>query len=50
MMIGFGEKGEVMVKYVVNDKFLVSDKGLKSGEGLSKEEWENGFYDVLFVG
>lgn len=50
MMIGLGEKGEVMVNYVVKDKLFVSDDGFKLGEGLSKEECENGFYDVMFVG
>lgn len=50
MMTGPGEKGEAMAKHVANDKSLASDKGPKPGEGPSKEERENGFYDVLFVG
>jgi short subunit dehydrogenase-like uncharacterized protein len=35
---------------VAGDKSLGSDKGPKPGEGPSREERENGFYDVLFLG
>jgi short subunit dehydrogenase-like uncharacterized protein len=50
LMTGPGEKGEAMAKHVANDKSLASDDGPKPGEGPSKEERENGFYDVMFVG
>ena len=50
MMTGPGEKGEAMANHVAKDKSLASDDGPKPGEGPSKEERENGFYDVMFVG
>ncbi|MBT1449378.1 saccharopine dehydrogenase NADP-binding domain-containing protein [Glaciecola sp. XM2] len=50
LLTGGGEKGEAMANHVANDKSLGSDKGPKPGEGPSKEERENGFYDVLFIG
>jgi len=50
MMTGPGEKGETMANHVAKDKSLASDDGPKPGEGPSKEERENGFYDVMFVG
>lgn len=50
MLTGPGEKGEAIANHVANDKSLGSDDGPKPGEGPSKEERENGFYDVLFIG
>ncbi|WP_421134422.1 saccharopine dehydrogenase family protein [Alteromonas sp. A079] len=50
LMTGPGEKGEAMANHVAKDKSLASDDGPKPGEGPSKEERENGFYDVMFVG
>lgn len=50
LLTGPGEKGEAIANHVANDKSLGSDKGPKPGEGPSKEERENGFYDVLFIG
>jgi short subunit dehydrogenase-like uncharacterized protein len=50
MLTGPGEKGEAIANHVANDKSLSDDKGPKPGEGPSKEERENGFYDVLFIG
>ncbi len=50
MLTGPGEKGEAIANHVANDKSLASKDGPKPGEGPSKEERENGFYDVLFVG
>jgi short subunit dehydrogenase-like uncharacterized protein len=50
MLTGDGEKGQAIAQHVANDKSLSSDKGPKPGEGPSKEERENGFYDVLFIG
>jgi short subunit dehydrogenase-like uncharacterized protein len=50
LMTGPGEKGEAMANHVAKDKSLASDDGPKPGEGPSKEERENGFYDVVFIG
>ena len=50
LMTGPGEKGEAMANHVAQDKSLARDDGPKPGEGPSKEERENGFYDVLFTG
>ena len=50
LLTGPGEKGEAMANHVANDKSLGSDAGPKPGEGPSKEERENGFYDLLFTG
>ena len=51
MLTGPGEKGKSIAEAIaagMND--LASDKGPKPGEGPSREERENGFYDLLFVG
>jgi short subunit dehydrogenase-like uncharacterized protein len=50
LLTGPGEKGEATANHVANDKSLGSDDGPKPGEGPSKEERENGFYDLLFIG
>ncbi len=49
MLTGPGEEGEAVAKAVAGDNSLANDP-TKPGEGPSKEERENGFYDVLFVG
>lgn len=49
MLTGPGEKGEATAKAVAADKSMANDPR-KPGEGPSKEERENGYYDVLFVG
>ena len=49
MLTGPGEAGEAMAKAVAEDKSMANDP-IQPGEGPSKEERENGFYDVLFVG
>jgi len=51
VLTGPGEKGEANARLVVaaNNKMGASD-GPKPGEGPSKEERENGLYDLLFVG
>lgn len=49
MLTGRGEQGEAIAKAVAEDKSMANDPK-KPGEGPSKEERENGFYDVLFVG
>ncbi len=50
MITGAGEKGEAIANHVAADKSLGGEGGPKPGEGPSKEERENGFYDVLFLG
>jgi short subunit dehydrogenase-like uncharacterized protein len=49
MLTGPGEKGEVTANAVAADKSMANDPR-KPGEGPSKEERENGYYDVLFAG
>lgn len=49
MITGPGEKGQAIANHVAADKSLGGDGGPKPGEGPSKEERENGFYDVLFL-
>ncbi len=49
LLTGPGEQGETVAKAVAEDKSM-ADNPIKPGEGPSKEERENGFYDVLFVG
>ena len=50
ILTGPGEQGEVIAKAVTGDKSLAGDDAPKPGEGPTKEERENGFYDVLFIG
>jgi short subunit dehydrogenase-like uncharacterized protein len=50
MITGSGEKGQAIANHVAADKSLGGEGGPKPGEGPSKEERENGFYDVLFLG
>lgn len=50
MLTGPGERGEATANAVASDKSLGGDGGPKPGEGPSKEERENGFYDLMFVG
>jgi len=49
MLTGAGEKGGQTAKAIAADKSLSGSDGPKPGEGPSKEERENGFYDVIFV-
>ena len=49
MLTGPGDNGEAMAKAIAEDKSMANDPK-KPGEGPSKEERENGFYDVMFVG
>ena len=49
IMTGPGYQGEAMAKAVAEDKSMANDQ-TQPGEGPSREERENGFYDVLFVG
>lgn len=52
MLTGPGEKGEEAAKRVaaaINAEKMGPSSGPKPGEGPSKEERENGLYDLLFV-
>lgn len=49
MFTGPGEQGEKIANMVAQDKSM-AESTLKPGEGPSKEERENGLYDVLFIG
>jgi len=49
LMTGPGEKGESIANHVAADKSMAKNPP-KPGEGPSKEDRENGFYDVMFVG
>jgi short subunit dehydrogenase-like uncharacterized protein len=49
LLTGPGDAGEAVAKAVAEDKSMANDPR-KPGEGPSKEERDNGFYDVLFVG
>ena len=50
MITGPGERGQQVAMAVAADKSLGGDGGPKPGEGPSKEERENGFYDLMFLG
>lgn len=50
LLTGPGDQGKATAEAVAGDRSLSSDKAPKPGEGPSKEERENGFYDVLFIG
>jgi short subunit dehydrogenase-like uncharacterized protein len=50
MLTGPGERGEAAANAVANDKSLGGDDGPKPGEGPTKEERDNGFYDIMFIG
>ena len=49
MITGSGEKGQAIANHVAADKSLGGEGGPKPGEGPSKDERDNGFYDVLFL-
>jgi short subunit dehydrogenase-like uncharacterized protein len=49
LLTGPGERGEAMAKAVAEDKSMADDPR-QPGEGPSREERENGSYDILFVG
>ena len=50
LITGPGAKGEAIATVVSGDKSLGGDGGPQPGEGPSREERDNGFYDVLFLG
>ena len=49
MVTGPGDKGEAVAKAVTEDTSMAKST-IQPGEGPSKEERENGFYDILMVG
>ena len=49
LVTGPGEQGEAIAKAVAADKSMATDT-TQPGEGPTREERENGFYDILFVG
>jgi short subunit dehydrogenase-like uncharacterized protein len=49
LLTGPGDKGEAAAKAVAADKSMAFSK-LQPGEGPSREERENGMFDVMFVG
>ena len=50
MLTGPGEKGEAAAKAVAASSGSMAKNPPKPGEGPSKEERENGFYDLMFTG
>jgi len=49
-LTGDGDKGHEIAELVANDKSMSGKDAPKPGEGPSKEERENGFYDLLYIG
>lgn len=50
MVAGLGDMGKAAAEAIAKLNPLASDKGPKPGEGPSKEERDNGHYDLLFLG
>jgi short subunit dehydrogenase-like uncharacterized protein len=50
LLTGPGEQGEAIAKHVATTPMMGGENDPKPGEGPSKEERDNGHYDVLFVG
>lgn len=50
LLTGPGEKGEATAKFVATDNSIAGPDAPKSGEGPSKEERENGSYDIMYIG
>ena len=48
-LTGPGEQGEAIAKHVAANPSMGGADDPKPGEGPTKEERENGFYDILFV-
>ncbi len=49
MLTGPGEQGEAIAKHLAVTPMIGGPNDPKPGEGPTKEERDNGFYDVLFV-
>ena len=50
LLTGPGEAGEAAAHYVMKNPSIGTKNDPEPGEGPSKEERENGYYDLLFVG
>lgn len=50
MLTGPGDDGKAMAEAIAGMDMMGGDDAPKPGEGPTKEERENGFYDVLFYG
>ena len=50
LMTGPGEQGEAIARHVAATPMIGNPNDPKPGEGPTKEERDNGHYDVLFVG
>lgn len=50
IVAGLGDMGKAAAEAIARINPLASDKGPKPGEGPSKEERDNGYYDILFIG
>ena len=49
LITGPGDQGEAAAKAVAEDRSMASDP-MQPGEGPTREQRENGFYDLLFIG
>ncbi|MEM1133380.1 MAG: saccharopine dehydrogenase NADP-binding domain-containing protein [Pseudomonadota bacterium] len=49
MLTGPGEQGEAIAKHLATTDMMGGDDAPKPGEGPSKDERENGFYDIMFI-
>lgn len=49
LLTGPGEQGENIAHFVANDKSLAGKDAPKPGEGPTKEERDNGNYDLMFM-
>lgn len=50
ILTGPGEQGEAVAKHIATTPMMGGENDPKPGEGPTRDERENGFYDVLFVG
>lgn len=49
MLTGPGDQGEAIARHVASTPMIGTPDDPKPGEGPTKEERDNGFYDVLFI-
>ncbi|TXH34420.1 MAG: saccharopine dehydrogenase [Burkholderiaceae bacterium] len=50
VLTGPGEQGEAIARHLASTPMMGGENDPKPGEGPSKEDRDNGFYDVLFIG
>ncbi len=50
VLTGPGDQGEAIAKHLASTPMMGGENDPKPGEGPTKEERDNGFYDVLFIG